>query len=46
MRSITAQGMSLSPAGEVPEGWTFSSPRDLSGMVLDTNPHSVIFELS
>lgn len=46
MRCVTAQGISLAPLGEVPEGWRRSNPRGLSGVVLAKNPHSVIFELS
>lgn len=46
MRCVTAQGISLGAVGEVPEGWRRSNPRGLSGMVLATDQHSVIFELS
>lgn len=46
MRCVTAQGISLGPVGEDPDGWRRSSPSGFSGIVLATNPRSVIFELS
>lgn len=46
MSCVTAQGISLGAVGEVPEGWRSSNPRGLARMVLATNPHSVILELS